>query len=929
MFQILLMDHIITCLSPSVYDIICKLGFELKENCDMNTIVTQNGKVCWKTITDRVSYEDSDQSLNYRQSVQLLGPVCEAVHLHFLSLTKEQFEIRYTSWFQWTSFPELFPETFEALGSLPSPAMCLSLMKLTSCLERALGDVFLLIGNECPFLLRDLIASEELAQIFGQSVMDVLKVFIGSPRGLNLRNVLWHGFASPQEIPPKYCSMMLLLTTGLGQLLETYLQQTKVTLTHRSFITLTNLEDLIIFPDVAYEVLSVFEEVMMKSTFILKIMLPYWEVVLMKFRAHRFADCTMLLLTQLEVGLRRVFAAVNKCPARLLTAESTTLYTTFDEILAKHLNDGKINQLPLFLGEPTMDFLWDFLNYQEGPRIRDRLSHGEMNLLEFPKELASQLLAFSVILLLRFSAEEVFSIFKEEKTIKLLSSFAENYSSRCHPIPLLRKQVLSCEGSIRIWPLLPWPEECRQEAARLEDNSETNASCSLITNILHELYLHVPGNHRAFSATSDCLLEKWPPLLGALFSAHIPTLFCPRAVLEVLGVLRSISTQCQRVSNQVAAALQLRHRQWEERRLRSRQRRNYLYMRGSIWLLSPVLCLILLFIALELVNIHVVHVKSTSEYQQYLKFLKSILQYAENLVAYTSQEKNKWRETVHLTHTALLNIWTFSEKKQMLMHLSKKSVSQVSIRLGSLMYRIKANVAYFSLVHCVLREGFGGIALQFVVTGLNSRQTHSPPRHRGGDWHSKEAVFWCRSNLAFWDTRQEKESSPKSGVSITSVGSLGCYTSNAEKEFPRFGTGDPLGLPSPTSSCALPSSSVECLNEPDNTQDEQVDLFSRAKRSLNFEGYTRDSAKTVPQAGMGVSSCSRCSCCHLCPPSPLPPLSGCRLQQTLTDGDTWCRRLTNPKPPVGSPNYHSIPSGMAHALNAELMTNELEGKPAL
>lgn len=36
---------------------------------------------------------------------------------------------------------------------------------------------------------------------------------------------------------------------------------------------------------------------------------------------HRFADCAMLLLTQLEAGLRSVFATVNQCPRRLLTAE--------------------------------------------------------------------------------------------------------------------------------------------------------------------------------------------------------------------------------------------------------------------------------------------------------------------------------------------------------------------------------------------------------------------------------------------------------------------------------------------------------------------------------------------------------------------------------------------------------------------------------
>lgn len=59
------------------------------------------------------------------------------------------------------------------------------------------------------------------------------------------------------------------------------------------------------------------------------------------------------------------------------------------------------------------------------------------------------------------------------------------------------------------------------------------------------------------------------------------------------------------------------------------------------------------------------------------RFLKSVLQYTENLVAYTSQERNKWAEAISLTHSALLKIWTFSEKKQMLIHLAKKSTSKV------------------------------------------------------------------------------------------------------------------------------------------------------------------------------------------------------------------------------------------------------------
>ncbi|XP_054211842.1 endoplasmic reticulum membrane-associated RNA degradation protein isoform X5 [Homo sapiens] len=550
-------------------------------------------------------------------------------------------------------------------------------MKLTSCLERALGDVFLLIGKECPFLLRDLLSSEELAQVFSQSVMNVLKVFVGSPCGLNLRNVLWHGFASPEEIPPKYCSMMILLTAGLGQLLKSYLQNTKLTLAHRSFISLTNLEDLIVFPDVTYEVLSVLEEVMMKSAFILKIMLPYWEVALVKFKSHRFADCAILLLTQLETGLRNVFATLNRCPKRLLTAESTALYTTFDQILAKHLNDGKINQLPLFLGEPAMEFLWDFLNHQEGPRIRDHLSHGEINLHEFSKETTNQLLAFSLVLLLRFVDDCLLSVFKEKSAVELLISLAEGYSSRCHPVFQLKKQVLSCEESIRVWALLPFPEELTRQAVRLEDNSETNACHSLITKMTDELYHHMPENRCVLKDLDRLPTETWPQLLRELCSTPVPTLFCPRIVLEVLVVLRSIGEQCRRVSSQVTVASELRHRQWVERTLRSRQRQNYLRMWSSIRLLSPVLSLILLLIALELVNIHAVCGKNAHEYQQYLKFVKSILQYTENLVAYTSYEKNKWNETINLTHTALLKMWTFSEKKQMLIHLAKKSTSKV------------------------------------------------------------------------------------------------------------------------------------------------------------------------------------------------------------------------------------------------------------
>ena len=70
--------------------------------------------------------------------------------------------------------------------------------------------------------------------------------------------------------------------------------------------------------------------------------------------------------------------------------------------------------------------------------------------------------------------------------------------------------------------------------------------------------------------------RRWPRLLHVLCSIPVRTLFCPRAVLEVLAVLRRVSAHCRRVCGQVAVCVELRRLQWEDRSLRSRQRRNYL-----------------------------------------------------------------------------------------------------------------------------------------------------------------------------------------------------------------------------------------------------------------------------------------------------------------------------------------------------------------
>ncbi|NXT47142.1 EMARD protein, partial [Pluvianellus socialis] len=677
-----LSDSVTTCLSPPVHYVICKLGFEKKDTYDISNILSENGEVFWQAVTEHVHYLKSDQSVDYIKSIRSLGPVCESVNLHFKSLTKEQFGIQYALWFRWTNCTELFLEVFDILQYAQTTEVVLGLMKLTSCLERALGDVYLLIGKDCPFLLRDLLASEPLAVVFGQAVMNVLRVFIGSPYGLNLRNVLWHGFAAPQEIPAKYCAMLLFLTAGLGQLLQTYLLQTKCILVHRPYVVFVSLEELDVFPGkyltiskfllcyLGHEALSIAEELVKLSSFVLKTMLPFWMAALTAFKQSRYADCVILLLPQLEVGLRLLFTATNKCPNRLLTAEPSALYTTFDEMLAKHLDNEEVNQLPAVLEEPAMasEFLWDFLNHQEGPRVRDRLSHGEINLEAFPREVANQIVAFAITLLCRFSDEDMFA-FKEHMVIKPLMNCASCYRSRFHPISRLKKQVLECMKNIHLWLELPIvPEEHVQTIKGLEENAEASNLMLIISEIISQLQQYMPQNCCSSDDPIDSVLTE--RLLIALCDTHICTLYSPRPVVEILVVLRKISMQCHQVSEQVIASTKLRYKQWMNKALRSRQRHNYLRMLNSIKFLSPVLRLILVLITLELVNIHLVCKKNPFDYQQYLKFLKSVLQYTENLVTYTSPEKNKWDETMELTKKVLIKIRKISDKKLMLMQLA-------------------------------------------------------------------------------------------------------------------------------------------------------------------------------------------------------------------------------------------------------------------
>ena len=185
----------------------------------------------------------------------------------------------------------------------------------------------------------------------------------------------------------------------------------------------------------------------------------------------RYDECVMLLLPQLEHALRRVFAAANSCPERVLTAENNVLYTTFDEVLDHKMEEGSLNKLRYYVGEPYVTMLFDLLMYPEGPRVRDRLSHGECVLMWTVSEdtdteayrklenqwhlMANHIMGVLVAYCFLFLPDDELSVSNDY--LKRMSKEAPKYRSVFHPVSLLQNELWETADLLFQWKDMPRP----------------------------------------------------------------------------------------------------------------------------------------------------------------------------------------------------------------------------------------------------------------------------------------------------------------------------------------------------------------------------------------------------------------------------------------------------------------------------------------
>ncbi|CAG8495487.1 20996_t:CDS:2 [Racocetra persica] len=304
-----------------------------------------------------------------------------------------------------------------------------------SSLERILGDIIYSIHNDTfmiPSLIRDLLIAPPLVPLLGEDVIFFLRCLIGPPNSMNLRNILWHGFVSPNEflpIPAKWYSALIMVVTltvchrvRLRGLIESLKKRNVASFEGFFHLSRPNIiAENIITSD---EINKIFDQ-------------EYERVMFSQMQEHR--------LGTVEVG--QYFLTLD------IILEEKVAWAYYG--LEKEIKDEvPRNQIYEEFGGGIMDLMLDLFVYNAGPRLRDRIAHGEANCLVTSTDsnpLYEYYICLLIILWSRYKSKvlieqvDVIGIddpqfVMNDEILQNYENWISNYNSRFHPIPLLWRE---------------------------------------------------------------------------------------------------------------------------------------------------------------------------------------------------------------------------------------------------------------------------------------------------------------------------------------------------------------------------------------------------------------------------------------------------------------------------------------------------------
>ena len=295
-----------TCLSPNVKKFFDS-SFSIKEHSAINSSYSESAalKINFDNILRNVGNSfDEDCILS-------LIPIFQSIHIDFKiyldSIPDAQDRIEERT--VWTSHPALVQISsklhhFDTINNT-NDAVIQNLLVLTSVLERSLGNILISSGKvkNVPALLRDLLCEEKLESILGPACVGMMKLLVGCPKTLNIRNIVWHGFIFPGEIHPMFVTVVLLLLTSIGERLKSF----QMSLNKRTLISDWRLGELIQFPRVSpireFKIQDI-EKMMESSGIFFKRNIPPFLRIFPLMNSSQPGAAIVLLLPMMETMMR-------------------------------------------------------------------------------------------------------------------------------------------------------------------------------------------------------------------------------------------------------------------------------------------------------------------------------------------------------------------------------------------------------------------------------------------------------------------------------------------------------------------------------------------------------------------------------------------------------------------------------------------------
>ncbi|ETV99007.1 hypothetical protein H310_08480 [Aphanomyces invadans] len=269
---------------------------------------------------------------------------------------------------------------------------------LVTILERALYDQYAALhkGQKSNMILRDLLHSPTLHKHLPRGYMQVLHVLF-LPSGLNIRNLVWHGFLAPFELPGCLNSLLLVLLAdpclqrdGCRRVAEQRTQH--LPSMHPARVQWTWAT----FSDIALPA-SPTKDMCPSYAMVVKSRWGLLHEAMAAFASGRSLWSLFLAIPVLEHLVRCEFVVQNApaVPTAMQFAQLKQYYSTLDGfgqrhqhqvLLARELflpnadKDEMHNRLYESLPHSVLAACLDLFMAAAGPNIRAKLCHGELSL---------------------------------------------------------------------------------------------------------------------------------------------------------------------------------------------------------------------------------------------------------------------------------------------------------------------------------------------------------------------------------------------------------------------------------------------------------------------------------------------------------------------------------------------------------------------